>query len=1120
MSKALIILFLYCIMDYGGDEIEDAFNDIWPEHSSATTDTKINEPVEEYDFELQERVQDYVDKQGEAFDYDLTKPENDILGGESKEPVNLMDRELGVSDDIQEMFENLNADLDKAITNPEATLEAAKPKLKPDEIEISWPKEEFDVEEWSQALETAEMNAEEAEEVSQMVQLQSTLMEEHSALMELNTETYTRLIGDGNINITSEFVNEMFGDMSADVAGEVGAEIAAEAAGETAAATTMETIGLIASRAAAVLGPIAAAAGVVMAVRDIVVESERIQKMEKTYDIFGDISTQSGKSADIAMSLFNQNIKKQKMFVQQYYKYVRNSQDPKGLSQNGPGRWFNEYEYKSDFGKISSDEAKYKIAYYLTHVYGLPGTTEQYHNMLDEDNFWGKMMGKDTQIGGVLDHKTTELLYGDKLQSMYEGMDKAYKFNKYMESLHKDQFSQGQDVTKAAAVMLSTRDTDMLNHFQEQAMMDKGYEQALDTYVKTFNAKRIDKGLEPIDKYNLEYAYTPPNQVSAFFPSYQPKVRFWAIYYKMNKTRFMARDMKEIMEKKLEFIKRGRTKIEPKPETAEERRIRRANNRLMTQIVSHESEVGYNQKMYIDENRIVRKGKVYNDTVIEDIHARLREEEAAERNKTFQEKDVEVSLKRGFQRKPRKRRRVIDEKATSEEKASNPKRVTNRRPPKDTYNEKDTSKKKNISPKHIKKRRPPKSSYRESDFTGGSSENLNLQPQKIHHFEEVTPFSLEIANHLAYLCDKAYEAENVPAQENDEMRERRLRENEDGYDEVEFLGSESSFASTQGRMYWKEADRAITIVYRGTDFGMEIDKFLSDAFIDARINMNTYLGMEVHSGFLAYFQNSLNQVTQFIDKHYDEDVVIYTCGHSLGSIPSILLAAHLNLTKERTCCINYNFGSPRGFSKSSLSKVKALVPVCYRIADINDMVASLPPEFMNFLADYYHVGDCYAIKSKKNENIATITYVRNMETANNLFSLQAPNLFFHKMSHYIQSLAYLMEHHRVVGGSLRHEDDFIKESKATLNSDYKAKGKVLITHNDYAYKQVGRKYKGRNVYHQIGSEHLEFLPHYHKDRGLSLTPIPTTMKDAIVGVTFFDPKAFDSKGEVKGFILY
>ncbi len=1076
-------------MDFGGDEIENAFDDIWPEHDFAGKDAKANEPVEEYDFELQERVQEYVDKQGEAFDHDLTRPEDDLFAGESKEPANLMDRELGVSDEIQEMFENFDAELDEAIANPESALEAAKPKLPPDEIEIPLT-EEFDLDEWSEVLENAEMNAEEAEEAAEMAEIQSSLIEEHTALMEANTETFSGLMGEGNIEITTEFVDELFGEIGADTAGEIGAEVAAEAVGEAAATTTMETVGIVASRVAAVLGPVAAAAGIVMGVVQAVNEANRISDIENTYDAFGDISAKSEKAAQVGISIFNKNVSAQKNYIQQYYKYVRNSKDPDGLSQNGSGRYIEEFKYKSDFSKIGASEAKYKIAYYLSKVYGLPGSIDQYHKLLDEDNFWGKLMGKHTQIAGVVDHKDSQLLYGNRLKNMYDGMDKAYKFNRYMKSLYDNQSGYDQGPTKEAARMLSTTDTFMLNHFEEQARGDPGYEKALDIYVSKFNAKRVKNGLKPIDKYNLEYAYTPPKKVSNK-AGMEPKVRFWAIYYKANKKRFMGLDMKDIIQKKLAFIKRGRTKIAPKPETAEERRIRISNNKLMTHLVSHEMEVGYNQAMYYDDSRIIRKG--VKDTVIENIHARLREEEAAERNKTFQEKDVEAALKRGFHRK---RRKVKRRRGAEKEK-------------------KDVE---TVQPKKVKKRRPPKSSYTNNTYQGGGSENLNLQPEKTHHFEEATPFSFEIANHLAYLCDKAYEQENIPLRENDEMR--RLRENEDGYDEVEFMGSENSFASTQGRMYWKEADRAITIVYRGTDFGMELDKFLSDAFIDARINFNTYLGMEVHSGFLAYFQNSLTQVMQFIDKHYDEDVVIYTCGHSLGSIPSILLAAHLNLSKERTCCINYNFGSPRGFSQNSVSRVAALVPVCYRIADIHDMVASLPPKFMNYLVDYYHVGDCYAIESSKDNIIATMTFVANKKIANDLFSIRSPNIFFHKMSHYIQSLKYLMQHHRVVGGSLRHEDDFINQSKATLNSEYKAKGKVLITHNDYAYKQVGRKYKGRNVYHQIGSEHLEFLPHYHKDRGLSLTPIPTTMKDAIIGFSFFDPKSFDSKGEVKGFILY
>ena len=119
----------------------------------------------------------------------------------------------------------------------------------------------------------------------------------------------------------------------------------------------------------------------------------------------------------------------------------------------------------------------------------------------------------------------------------------------------------------------------------------------------------------------------------------------------------------------------------------------------------------------------------------------------------------------------------------------------------------------------------------------------------------------------------------------------------------------------------------------------------------------------------------------------------------------------------------------------------------------------------------------------------------------------------------MKSLDFLKNHLNAIQGSLRSEDDMINSSHASFDSLYKTEGKVLLSNQKNAFKKAGRQYQGKEVYHEIGSEHLEFLPQFYKEKGLMMTPIPTRLKDAIIGFHFYNENDF-AGGEVKGFFLY
>lgn len=405
--------------------------------------------------------------------------------------------------------------------------------------------------------------------------------------------------------------------------------------------------------------------------------------------------------------------------------------------------------------------------------------------------------------------------------------------------------------------------------------------------------------------------------------------------------------------------------------------------------------------------------------------------------------------------------------------------------------------------------KPETKIYSGTEYLDTNADNI---PSQENDFDKNYFFSIETAEHLCRLCSRAYD----PPEEN---------ETEEGFDVVEFMGSEGLLNETQGRMYYNQSSKVIVIAYRGTDFSRLASTRPDLAIEDIKIDfealpiLDDVTNVKCHSGFHQYFIDSYEQVMAFVQKYYTDDCLIYTTGHSLGAPPSILASMYLNLLFEDKVCVNYTFGCPRGFTKDTAERVNELASPCYRIADTWDFIAGMPPNILG----YFHVGECHAIDSQYFGVSAKMTVIPDKQKANDLFNYPIVNFTFHLMKHYMASMKFLLEHHNLVGNSFRTESQIIDDghkshtSNVTVNEN--ADKTILLTKN-HSFRHTGRYFGNKRVYQQTDAQHLEFIPNYHKGHGLTMTPIPSDLKRAIVGVYMYREGEFPKNGQVKGIVIY
>ncbi len=414
-----------------------------------------------------------------------------------------------------------------------------------------------------------------------------------------------------------------------------------------------------------------------------------------------------------------------------------------------------------------------------------------------------------------------------------------------------------------------------------------------------------------------------------------------------------------------------------------------------------------------------------------------------------------------------------------------------------------------------------------------SQEQEDLTHTKENTFDRTFSYEPDIALEMCRLCRDAYN----PRQE---------QESDEKYDEVVFMGDDGGFAATQGRMYWRASDNTIVIVYRGTDFSrfasgamdfsytslIEGIKMLVADVGDYGINLNsllynrgldveTYKDVKVNEGFLHHFQATLTQVINFIhSKKTGEEINIYTAGHSLGAIPSVLLSLYLNEDfGSPNATINYNFGSPRGFARESISLLNSKVPHSFRIADVNDVIAALPGGIGTI---FCHFGECHALKTDGEILEETWYKYTDYDTSDALFHFTTNMINSnHFMDTYYSKMERLL--HSRPDHSMRSEAEMIEnglvdhETNIRVHKD--AHQNVLISDNHH-YRHTGRHYHNKRVYEQVGAEHLEFIPNFHKSHGMLMTPIPSSLEDAVLGVYFYEKNDFPAAGAFKGFAVF
>lgn len=1040
-----------------------------------------DKPLTEDDFRLDgsESLEEKfdVDKFGEAGEAPTGPPMD--------ESVDLMSRETGVSSDIQDMVDKMNYDLDEAM------------KVKPEK--------EVDISEWIEQTESLELTAEEAQEMAftknyvnsmktdfknyvksqtrteTVTKKYDTLWEsggagESKSLLEDDTPTYTE-----EVTVQNPVVEEMFGN----VKGMTAAEIDTAAASVTESSVAAADLAL--GRAVSVVGGVAAAAAVVYQVYEVANEIGKMIELEKSYKSIIGLADKMGKTTQLAMKAYNSDVTQQNNFVKQYYKYVQPYSKFGFKWKKSEAPTMPVFTFEDDWNKYSLEDRGIN----RSHADTLYRSSADWNRenkqrqeatrlqirfkiakMLVNERFETQETRNMYNLLNQKDYWGHYFIRNDRLKDLYLNTKRSYDFHNFMSKIHSTK-SNLYGANKARD-LLGVNDSFLLNQFQDQAKSDPGYKAALTKYTNQVNAIRRKNNEPLLDEADV----SSPGYSTLIYsktPSANPITDFWAIYFKANRGKFMNKWLGEIAEKRLSHIQGGRRLMEPPKETQEEIDARRQYNESVIQATAGEMEVG-NDRQIRDGHRIIRKGVTYKH---------IKEKPKPEMT------DEEIYLDNiikgkagfsGFQRKKRKPK--VEHTEEKEEEKDEEEKKSKKDDEEDDEGDTVTS----------------TYTYRNDDEIVAQENDFDRN----YHYNNITALK------MCKLSNDSYNAFG----DNEENAE---------YEIVEVFGQEGVVNAAQGRMFYNKANNEMVISFRGTDQLVDVSHY---GILDTLMGTNTTFDpfdIIVNSGFHDYLKDVIETITNFVDKYNDEKTLIYTTGHSLGAIPSVMLSIILNQkydNKDKT--INYNFGSPRGFQKASAHKVNELVPHCYRIADEMDLVASLPFEILN--TGFFHVGKCHLIQS--GDNYAMMRYISNEEEANNVFqlnSLSSERVVKHKMDSYTKSLLMIINHTGAMGHSTRTEKQMIDEGKVSKKSNIgKVKDghdKILLT-KEHAYRHTGHYFKGKRVYQQASAEHLRFIPHYHQRKGLTMTPIPTSMKEAIVGVYLYKEGEFKGSGSVKGLVVY
>jgi len=161
-----------------------------------------------------------------------------------------------------------------------------------------------------------------------------------------------------------------------------------------------------------------------------------------------------------------------------------------------------------------------------------------------------------------------------------------------------------------------------------------------------------------------------------------------------------------------------------------------------------------------------------------------------------------------------------------------------------------------------------------------------------------------------------------------------------------------------------QRDSDVVVAIRGTDGVLEWMKdfefeFVRFPFVDAGSVEAGFSGF--YSTFRTDRNNTAPRVFDALAKLIAGGAVktLRIAGHSLGSALATLLAIDVAANSDFTTPIVYTFASPRVGDKVFAGTYDGLIETSWRIANVNDIVPQLPPQFVG----YVHVDAEYPINS-------------------------------------------------------------------------------------------------------------------------------------------------------------
>lgn len=523
-----------------------------------------------------------------------------------------------------------------------------------------------------------------------------------------------------------------------------------------------------------------------------------------------------------------------------------------------------------------------------------------------------------------------------KLIQLYNVLKENSEQDEHMKNLFDgyDPHHIDQTIDYNTRLALMTNDDLMLRHFKAQSLVDKGYQEAFNSYVAGLNTQ-FNQYLDGYIQKKVDAATTPSRKATV-------RRNLESIY--RNNPRYVMT---------AEMARRGMS-------MRDGYRAGQAMVNRMKRIGFHPPDVPFWVKYY-EKNQV-----------------RFRQEDL-----------LRIGNKKHAPRKPKQPKKPDAPAApttpTTPEKPKPPPvpdkpevpftPVKPHPPPPPPIP--DVKRRRRIRPFHLKENT---GKYRDT----GLDDDWSNAPRENGDTGIIYRFTPQLALHLLQVCEMTYEATQsyIPPSPH--------------YDAVEFLGSEGWFQSAQGLGLYNSQDDTVVIALRGTEFSTitnnftglfspinkildmariamrnqddynkvkdlllknanidHADRGIADILTDLNFSKISYEGgINVHSGFAAYIESIFADVLKFIRNHDTGNTTFIFTGHSLGGVADLLkFKLKLSMLKTRNT-LSYTFGSPRFTDEAGVEIFNDLCPNTFRITNDHDMIPHLPPTILS----YKHVG--------------------------------------------------------------------------------------------------------------------------------------------------------------------